>query len=202
MNTTTASTGQPLLGPSDEPPVWPITVAMYTEMVYAGILRKEDRVYLGKGRLAPLRPKHRPHCLAVQKTYNALLRLAFAGYTPEQESPMAFRLGPSALEPDVKVIRGRSEDYQRDYPTTADVPLVIEVSETTLGDDRKLAFSYAAEGIPISWLVNLPGNRIEVFSEPAAGAYTRCMPYDRGESVPVVLDGTEVGRLAVDEILP
>ncbi len=185
-----------------DPPLWPISVAMYTRMVYAGILGKYDRVYLWKGRLAPKTTKDRPQCIAVRNTYNALFTLHVEGYTVEQGSPMALRLEPSVPEPDVKILRGRSEDYPHDYPTTADVPLVIEVSESTLAEDRALAFTYAVEGIPVYWLVNIPGRRVEVFTEPAEGAYTRCTPFGLEEVIPVLLDGRAVGGIAVRDILP
>jgi Uma2 family endonuclease len=200
-----ASVASGVPGPSPasfEPPLWPISVALYTRMVYAGILGKYDRVYLWKGRLAPKMTKHRPHCVAVRNTYNALYVLHLEGYTVEQESPMALRLEPSVPEPDVLVFRGGPDAFPHDYPTTADVPLVVEVSESTLAEDRALAFTYAAEGIPVYWLVNIPGRRVEVFTEPAEGAYTRCTPHGPDDMIPVVLDGREVGRIAVRDVLP
>lgn len=185
-----------------EPPLWPISVALYTRMVAEGLFGKADRAYLWNGRLAPKMTKHRPHCVAVRNVYNEIFLLRLPGYTVEQESPMALRLRPSVPEPDVLVFRGGPDAFPSQYPTSADVPLVIEVSESTLAEDRALATTYAAEGIPAYWLVNLPGRRVEVFTEPAEGAYTRCTPYGPDDEVPVVLDGQEVGRVAVRTLLP
>lgn len=192
----------PVVAETGEPPHWPITIEFYGRMIAAGVFHGSDRTYLWKGRLAAKMTKYRPHCIATKNTYDGLMALRLAGCSVEQESPMAFRFQASVPEPDVKVVRGRSEDYSRGFVTTADVPLVVEVSESTLDVDRKKALAYAAEGVPVYWLVNLPGRRVEVFTEPAEGAYTRCTPFAEDQEVPVVLDGREAGRLRVRAILP
>ena len=55
------------------------------------------------------------------------------------------------------------EDYNPRMPTTADVPLVVEVTDSTLSKDRALASTYAVEQIPVYWLLNLPEARLEVY---------------------------------------
>ncbi len=147
----------------------PITVAMYAEMIRHGIIGEKEPVYLWNGGLATKMGTNRPHTLAVQNTYDGLFLMRIAGYQPESEAPMALRLSPSVPEPDVKLVRGRSADYREGFPTSADVPLVIEVTDTSLAEDRKLAFTYAAEGIPIYWIVNLPGRRLEVYLRARRG---------------------------------
>jgi Uma2 family endonuclease len=103
--------------------------------------------------------------------------------------------------PDVKLVRGRLEDYPREFPTTADVPLVIEVSDTTLPKDRALAQVYAREGIPVYWLINLNDRKVEVYDGPGEAGYARQTTYAESEVVPVVVDGREVGRIPVRDIL-
>ncbi|MDB5352671.1 MAG: hypothetical protein JWN86_3918 [Planctomycetota bacterium] len=201
MSLTTAPFDTPT-SHDDGPPLWPISVALFTDMIYAGLIPEKERVYLWKGRLAPSMTINRPHAAATTNTYNALYELRLAGVFVESEKPMALRFEPSVPQPDVKLVRGRNQDYPRDFPTTADVPLVVEVSDSSLAYDRKLAFTYAAEGIPVYWIVNIPGRRVEVFTEPAEGAYTRTRPYGPGDEVPVILDGREVGRIPVADLLP
>ncbi len=53
--------------------------------------------------------------------------------------------------------RGRT--IPKAFPTTADVPLVVEVADTTLPKDRALALTYAREGIPVYWLINMKAGR-------------------------------------------
>jgi hypothetical protein len=191
--------------PSDspaEPPLWPISVAMYTAMIEAGILREADCVYLWKGRLAQRMTINRPHSLSLLKAADALRAILPDGYHVETEQPMSLRLEPSVPQPDLMIPRGRYEDYPRDFPSTADVALIVEVADTSLSSDRAMAPTYAAEGVPVYWITNIPGRRLEVHSEPDQGAYTRVTPFEPEDDVPVVLDGREVGRVRVADLLP
>ena len=179
----------------------PITVEMYRRMIEAGILGERDRVILWDGRLVPRMSVKRPHSASVTKTSNRLYDLHVDGYFVEAEQPMAFRFAPSAPQPDVKVVRGHLENFPVDFPTTADVALVVEVSDSSLAFDRALASDYAAEEIPIYWIVNIPGRRLETFAEPIAGVYTVAAVFGPEEIVPVILDGREVGRVRVSDLL-
>ena len=186
----------------DDEPVWPITVEMYQEMIRLGVIDEKARVYLWNGRLAERMPPNPPHSTSVKKGYDRLGRTLSSGFDIDRERPMALTLYPSVPQPDIAVIRGSFDDHiAKFFPSTV-VALVVEVSDSTLGKDRRLAFTYAAEGIPVYWLLNLASRRLEVHSEPADGAYTRVTPFDPDENVPVVLDGLEVGRIRVADILP
>lgn len=201
MSTILAHPG-PATPAGDDPPLWPITVALYTRMVAQGILTERDPVYLWQGRLAPLMPINRPHSLSVVLGYRELGRILPGGFHVESEQPLAFRRQHSVPQPDLMVLRGRVEDYPRDFPTTGDAPLVVEVADSTLARDRKLAGDYASEGLPVYWIVNIPERCIEVFTEPVEGAYNRITPYAEDQEAPVVLDGREFGRLRVRDLLP
>jgi len=83
------------------------------------------------------------------------------------------------------------------------VALLVEVSETTLARDqgKKLA-AYAKAGIPVYWIVNLVENQVEVYSSPGPDGYQSRQDFKPGQDVPVVIEGVEVGRIAVADILP
>jgi hypothetical protein len=61
-------------------------------------------------------------------------------------------------------------------------------------------------GIPVYRIVNLPECQIEVYTEPSddqgAPDYAHHRDYGATETIPVVIDGVEVGRLEVRELLP
>jgi hypothetical protein len=65
---------------------------------------------------------------------------------------------------------------------------------------------YAQAGIPVYWIVNLPERKIELYTGPSVAEvtpdYARRREYGMTDAIPVVLDGVEVGRLAVQELLP
>lgn len=56
--------------------------------------------------------------------------------------------------------------------------------------------------LPIYWIVNLKDRQVEVCTIPGPDGYASRNDFREGHDVPVVIDGVEVGRIAVAEILP
>jgi len=50
--------------------------------------------------------------------------------------------------------------------------------------------------------VNLIDRQVEVYSQPANGDYGSVQIYRPGDEIPVVIDGVEVGRIAVESVMP
>ncbi len=73
-------------------------------------------------------------------------------------------------EPDVLWLQpGR---YGRKRPTTADVMLLIEVSDSSLTNDlREKADLYSESGVEEYWVVDIPNRRIHVMSDIHDGRY-------------------------------
>ena len=113
----------------------------------------------------------------------------------------------SEPEPDVAIIRGRTEDYTESNPHATHVGLVVEVADATLLKDRRLKQRvYGRAGIPTYWVLNLVDRRVEVFTEPTgpstSAGYATEVHVSEDESVAVVLDGNELGRVLVRDLLP
>jgi hypothetical protein len=189
--------------------MWPLTVDHYLRMIEAGILTEKDRVLLWKGQLVERMTEDRPHTVAMLCLHDALRRVVPAGNYVEPGQPMLLlRRDDTIPEPDLKVVRGRIRDYSR-APTSRDVPLVVEVDDSSLPFDRgEVLELYAAEAIPAYWIANIPDRQIEVYTQPieAAGpvpaGYGLGTIFRPGDEVPVVLDGVAVGRITVAEIFP
>ncbi len=65
------------------------------------------------------------------------------------------------------IVRGARRDYADRHPSPADPAPVVEVADTTLQRDRTLKQRvYARAGVPRYWIVNLPEQQIEVYSDP------------------------------------
>lgn len=94
------------------------------------------------------------------------------------EAPLTF--ADSEPEPDVSVVAGHREDFKK-HPTAA--ALVIEVSVSTLADDREMAGIYAEAGIAEYWIVNLPDRCLEVHRQPGREGYAGVTCYRSGQSV-------------------
>ena len=60
--------------------------------------------------------------------------------------------------------------------------------------------------VPIYWIVNLNARRIEVYRDPQGrgktASYRETTIFDRGAEVPAWIEGREIGRIAVKDILP
>ena len=70
---------------------------------------------------------------------------------------------------------------------------------------RQMANVYGTAGIPVYWIVNLKSREIEVYSllkRRGASGYGKPRVFKAGQSVPLVIEGVEVGRIAVADILP
>jgi len=84
-------------------------------------------------------------------------------------------------EPDILWLRPRR--YGRTRPTTADVMLLIEVSDSSLSFDlREKADLYSESGVSEYWVVDVSNCRIHVMSEIIDGRYRRieiCVPPNR-----------------------
>lgn len=80
--------------------------------------------------------------------------------------------------------------------------LLVEVSDSSLDEDPTRAPLFAEAGIPTYWIANILDRRIEVYSDPAGAEYRSRSEYVMDAEVPLVLDGREVARLAVRDLLP
>ncbi len=180
-----------------------LAVDQYEVMVENGILPETNRFELIEGRIVEKDRKEPVLCVTVQRTLRAVERVLPPGWHARKEDPVRIPNRRSEPEPDVSVVRGSIDDYTSRHPGAADVALVVEVTRTTAAEDRRLARVYGPGGIPAYWIVNFPRRQLEVYTDPdPAGAYRSRLDYRPGDDVPVVIDGREVGRIAVADLLP
>lgn len=159
------------------------TVAEYRRMVEVGILSEEDRVELIDGEVFEMSPIREPHAATVD-VLNEIIRDRLG------RSVIVRAQGPIQLDdfsepqPDISILKRRDDFYRGAHPRPGDVLLVIEVSDSTLHFDRKVKVPlYARAGLPETWLVNLPEERIEVYSDPTGGEYQTVRSYARGQKL-------------------
>ena len=87
-------------------------------------------------------------------------------------------------EPDIIVLARPSPEFPHSNPTPADLRLVVEISDTTLGFDlTKKAALYARAGIPDYWVLDLAARRLIPHREPMEDRYTLVVAYSDQESV-------------------
>jgi Uma2 family endonuclease len=80
--------------------------------------------------------------------------------------------------PDVAILNFHPDDYDDELATAADVKLLIEVADSSVGTDRTIKLNlYALAGIPEVWVVNLRERDVEVFADPSEGNYLAVTKY-------------------------
>jgi Uma2 family endonuclease len=182
-------------------PLARLTVGRNDAMVDSGIFTKRDRLMLINGYLVAKVPKNPPHVLATYNVQSSLGALISTGWSIRTEAPVRIP-DHSEPEPDVSVARGLRNRYAKRHPGPADVAMVVEIAVSSVPEDRKLVRVYGPEGIPVYWIVNLKANQVEVYNDPGPTGYAKRQVFKFGHAVPVVIDGVEIGRIAVADILP
>lgn len=185
--------------------LWRLSVRQYHQMIRLGILTEDDPVELLDGWLVAKMSRNPAHRAATLLVRDALAKAAPAGWYVDAQEPIT--LESSEPEPDVVVVRGNTRDYLDRHPGAADVALVVEVADSSLERDRTLKLRlYARSGIPAYWIVNLLDRRVELFTDPTGAVpspdFLRQESYEAGETAPLLIDGKEVARVAVADLLP
>jgi Uma2 family endonuclease len=167
----------------------------------------DARVELIEGLLVAKMTKKTPHLVATEYLDEVLHRVVPAGWYVSMQNPITIPETGSEPEPDAKVVRGSRSDYEERRVGPADAGLVVEASDASLRDDQIMKKSvYARASIPIYWIVNVPARRVEVYTDPTGPDptpdYRRRVDHPSGVEVPMILDGNEVVRIAVADLLP
>lgn len=152
---------QPVMAPHRK-----LTVSEYHLMGRVGILHEDDRIELIEGEIinmSPIEPLH-------SGTANILIELL--GYptrgraiaTVQNSIYIAPRSEP---QPDFALLRFRADRYKSRLPEVADVLLLVEIADSSARYDREVKLPlYARHGISEYWIINIPEQQIEVYSDP------------------------------------
>lgn len=146
----------------------------------AGILRQDARLELIEGEIIERSPIGNAHAACVNFLSMLLNRLFGDSHIVSTQNPI--RLNDfSEPQPDVSLLRRRADYYRGEQPTPSDVLLVIEVADTTVVKDRTIKIPlYARFGVPEAWLVNIPEELVEIYSDPSGDLYQRVEVFGRG----------------------
>ncbi|TAG88662.1 MAG: Uma2 family endonuclease [Oscillatoriales cyanobacterium] len=150
------------------------SIAEYHRLAELGFFESDDRFELIRGEIIKMAAKGRLHSvctsLLLRELYPLLGKLAML----RGQEPIILS-ADSEPEPDVAIARNRSDNYLSSHPESADILLVIEVSDSTLRlrsghalkYDRNTKLSlYAEAGISNYWIFNLVDIQLEMHSEP------------------------------------
>ncbi len=184
------------------PTLYRLSIAQYEAMVASGVFTKRDRLHLINGFLVAKMTEYPPHAAACEGVRQAIAPLLPSGWDLRSDKPLKIPNCISVPEPDVVVVQGTWRDYERRHPEPFQVSLVVEVSSSSLLEDRQMAFVYGRGGVPVYWIVNLIDRQVEVHTDPGPDGYRNVQVFSSDQAVPLSLEGTELGRIEVTDILP
>ena len=157
----------------------------YEEMIERGVLTSGDHVELLAGEIVEMLPIGTRHNASVARATRALT-LAL------QDRAIVMPGGAIAIppnsepQPDIAVLRYRSDFYASIRPKAQDVLLLIEVSESSLAFDRGYKKRlYERSGIVEYWIADLVNNVIERYADPRRGEYAAVRVFRGDERVPI-----------------
>jgi Uma2 family endonuclease len=183
-------------------PLYRMSQEQYEALVASGTFKDHDRFKLVNGCLEAKRTQNPPHTLADDLCGYELAR-ALPGWYIRPAKPVRLPQRSSMPEPDRCVVRGPKRDYAARHPGRDNVVLAVEVADASLSEDRTMAtVVYGPSSIPVFWIVNLIDRQVEVYTDRRPTGYASRTDYKPGRRIPVVIDGQQLGQIAVDDILP
>jgi Uma2 family endonuclease len=159
------------------------TVDDYYRMAEVGILPDDVRVELVGGEIIEMTAMGALHAAAVTRFSHLIVPPLKGKALVRPQLPL--RLDDlNEPEPDIAVLKPRSDFYSSGHPGSADVFLVVEIADTSLRYDRDVkALVYAVAAIPELWILDLQGGALLVFRKPSDKGFESILTLPRGSSV-------------------
>ena len=147
------------------------TVREFHQMAEGGVFHEDDRVELLAGEVVQMTPIGARHAGCV-KRLNALLSALVRGIAVVSVQDPLDLDDRSEPQPDLALLRSRSDFYADFHPRPLDVLLVIEVADTSGEYDRAVKVPlYARAGIPEVWVIDLAARAVDVYRQPSPDGY-------------------------------
>jgi Uma2 family endonuclease len=164
-----------------------LTVSDFHRMAEAGILNDDDRVELIEGELFDMAPIGSKHAGIVA----ILTKLLAVG---ARDRCILFVQNPIRIAdynepvPDLALLKPRADSYRDALPEPADVLLVIEVADSSIGRDRDVKIPlYARSRIPEAWLVDVQRGVVTTYRLAGPNGYASVVEVGSGTSSPQCL---------------
>lgn len=173
-----------------------INVDEYYKMAEVGILKADDAVELIQGEIFQMSPIGSRHAAIVDYLAKVMNQLFDGKAIVRVQNPIRFDSN-NEPEPDISLLKYRSDYYSTAHPGSADLLALIEVTGSSIRFDREVkAPLYAAHNIPECWIIDLDNNQIEYFSKPQGHTYTETRVVGPGAEVWLMGE-----KFAVNELL-
>jgi len=148
-----------------------LTVADFYRMGEVGLLAPEARVELIEGGIVDMAPIGSRHASTVNRLARTMTLAIGNSALLSVQAPIC--LGDySVPQPDLALLKPRSDHYADALPTAADTLLVIEVSHSSSTYDRQVKTAiYARHGIAEVWIIDLDFSLARFYRRPEGERY-------------------------------
>ena len=179
-----------------------MTVSKYLSLVESGFFG-DRRVELWEGWVVDRMSHGSLPCTLIMFLAGWIVQRLPEGIMYRNQMPI--QLAESCPEPDLSIVRGKLKDFAERHPNPDETLLVIEVSDSTLADDRGVkARMYATSGIQEYWIVNCVDRQIEVYTDPRGTGktprYGKLTTYLPGQAVAMHVAGKKLGEIKVNDL--
>ncbi len=141
------------------------TVDEYDRLAELRFFGEDDRVELIKGEIIGMAAKGTAHSTFNRRLIRELSILVGDRATLQSQDPVVISTD-SEPEPDIAILQNRDDDYLNAHPSSSDILLLIEISDSSLKYDQEVKLPvYAEAGISDYWIFNLVNNCLECYSE-------------------------------------
>jgi Uma2 family endonuclease len=146
------------------------------------VFKPDERLELINGEILKVAPMNAPHISYVIRLSRIFTERLTKRAIVSTQLPIVIN-EESEPEPDISILRWRSDDYFSGKPKAQDVYLLIEVASASLLFDRRVKLPlYARVGVPEVWIVNVQARQLEVYRNPKGEDYAErqiLQPTDR-----------------------
>jgi len=164
------------------------SVSDYYRLTETNILSDDEHVELINGELFDMAPIGSFHAGLVTRLSRLLITKLGEQAIVTVQNPL-YLAEFSAPEPDIAVLKPRTDDYMQSLPTAQDVLLLIEVADTSLHYDLNIKLPlYAKHQIPEVWLCDVKEKRLDIYQQPENDYYRlHLRPKAREEIKPLLI---------------
>ena len=173
------------------------TVEDYHQIIASGVLEGKS-VELLAGEILTMSPEKPIHSSRIDTVADYLREILQGTAKVREAHPVT--LDNSEPEPDIAVVRFEADNYATRHPYPQDIYWLIEVANVTLNkdlDDKSII--YAENGIPEYWVIDLPHNKLWLFTQPKQNGYANKQEIVTGQINPVSFPDI---RIEVSKLLP
>ena len=154
------------------------SIEEWHELVDSGVLLGKP-VELLEGNIVEMSPEGVEHSYTNQSVSDYLTSLLQGKAHIRDAHPIT--LDNSEPEPDIAVVRLPKTIYRQHHPFPQDIYLLVEVSNRSLKtDSEQKTITYARNGIPEYWIIDLRNKKLIVHTQPENNIYTQVVEYQSG----------------------